>query len=165
MFKLRLFENIIKTNVASKSFMKLFHRFFGINTAFWISILTLLNWLAHYLFGKTILDSSLINVKTGTRRITCLHELSYVVRPRRRATKDYSSSRILHLVPVAILGTKNQTNCFVCFFTAVAANLATCLSNMPLSTCKSPDNAARFNMSSNVFFKLSKTFSLMLILW
>ena len=116
MFKLRLFENIIKTNVASKSFMKLFHRFFGINTAFWISILTLLNWLAHYLYGKTFLDSSLINVKTETKRITCLYELSYVVRPRRRATKDYSSSRILHLVPVAILETKNQTNCFVCLF-------------------------------------------------
>ena len=52
-------------------------------------------------------------MKTETRRITCLYELSYVVRPRRRATKDYLSSRILHLVPVAILET-NQTNCFVC---------------------------------------------------
>ena len=160
MFKLRLFENIIKTNVASKSFMKLFHGFFGINTAFWISILTLLNWLAHYLFGKTFLDSSLINVKTGTRRMTCLYELSYVL--------DDAQRNIIRPVAYCIscpsLYSRRKTRrtvLFVCFLTAVA----TCLSNMPLSTCKSPDNAARFNMSSNAFFKLSKTFSLMLILW
>ena len=58
--------------------------------------------------------SSLINVKTGARRITCLYELSSVLRPRRRATKDYSSSRIMHLVPIDKVETKNQTNCFVC---------------------------------------------------
>ena len=77
--------------------------------------------------------SSLINVKTGARRITCLYELSSVLRPRRRATKDFVQS---HLVPVAKVETKNQTNCFVCLlvFTAVATNLAICLSNMSLST-------------------------------
>ena len=60
--------------------------------------------------------SSLINVKTRARRITCLYELSSVLRPRRRATKDYSSSSIMYLVPVAKVETKNQTNCFVCLY-------------------------------------------------
>ena len=85
--------------------------------------------------------SSLINVKTGARRVTCLYELSSVLRPRRRVTKDYSSSRIMHLVPVAKVETKNQTNCFVClcalcvcFFTAVVTYLANCLSIMSLPT-------------------------------
>ena len=77
------------------------------------------NWMTHYLFGKAFLAwlsgwPRLINIKTGTRRITRPYELSSVVLPSRRATKDYSSSRIMHLVPVAILEKKNRTNCFVC---------------------------------------------------
>ena len=103
--------------MSSKSFMKLFH------------------------ISRSFGYSSLINVKTGARRITCLYELSSVLLPRRRATKHFSSSRIMHLVPVAKVETKNQTNCFVClrvcvcvFFTAVATYLANCLSIMSLST-------------------------------
>ena len=99
--------------------------------------------------------SSLINVKTGARRITCLYELSSVLRPRRRATKDYSSSRIMHLVPIAKVETKNQTNCFIClcalcvFFFYPSCNLSRNLFEYYVVVDKSLDNAARFNMSSN----------------
>ena len=99
--------------------------------------------------------SSLINVKTGARCITCLYELSSVLRPRRRATKDYSSSRIMHLVPVAKVERKNQTNCFVClcvcvsFFFYRSCNLSRKLFEYYVVVDKSLDNAARFNMSTN----------------
>ena len=41
-------------------------------------------------------------VKTGTRRIICLDELSFIIRLERRTTRDNSSTRIIHLVPVFI---------------------------------------------------------------
>ena len=86
------------------------------------------NWMTHYLFGKAFLAwlsgwPRLINIKTGSRRITRPYELSSVVLPSRRATKDYSSSRIMHLVPVAILEKKNRTNCFVCLFLCLLPQL------------------------------------------
>ena len=128
------------------------------------------NWMTHYLFGKAFLAwlsgwPRLINIKTGTRRITRPYELSSVVLPSRRATKDYSSSRIMHLVPVTILEKKNRTNCFVCllfvcFFTAVATNLAICLTNMPTSARVQATLLAW--MCHAMPFK---TFSLKLILW
>ena len=96
--------------------------------------------------------SSIINVKTGARRITWLNELSSLLRPRRRATKDYSSSRILHLAPVAKVETKkkNELLCClcVCFFYR-SSNLSRNLFEYYVVVDKSLDNAARFNMSSN----------------
>ena len=50
------------------------------------------------------------SVKTGTRRIIRLDELSYVVQLKRRTTEDSSSERIMRLVPVFTLETNNQTN-------------------------------------------------------
>ena len=50
------------------------------------------------------------SVKTGTRRIIRLDELSSVVRLQRCATEDSSSRRIMRLVPVFTLETNNQTN-------------------------------------------------------
>ena len=83
--------------------------------------------------------SSIINVKTGARRITWLNELSSLLRPRRRATKDYSSSRILHLAPVAKVETKKKKRTAmlfvcVCFFIAVPTYLVIYLSIMSLLT-------------------------------
>ena len=126
--------------MSSKSFMKLlffWHKYSILN--FHIGLTKLVGALSVWEdISQSFGYSSLINVKTGARRITCLYELSSVLLPRRRATKDYSSSRIMHLVPVAKVETKNQTNCFVClcvcfFFTAVATYLANCLS-LSLST-------------------------------
>ena len=50
------------------------------------------------------------SVKTGTRRIIRLDELSSVVGLERRTTEDSSSGRIMRLVPVFKLETNNQTN-------------------------------------------------------
>ena len=43
------------------------------------------------------------SIKTGTRRIIRLYELSYVVRLERRTTEDSSTRRIIRLVPVFML--------------------------------------------------------------
>ena len=60
------------------------------------------------------------SVKTGTRRIIHLDELPSVVRLERRTTEDSSSRRIMRLMPVFTLETKNQTNneCFPKFVQA-----------------------------------------------
>ena len=50
------------------------------------------------------------SVKTGTRRIILLDELSSVVRCSGRSREDSSSRRIMRLAPVSTLGTNNQTN-------------------------------------------------------
>ena len=50
------------------------------------------------------------SIKTGTRRIIRLDELSSVVRLERRAKEGSSSTRIMRLVPVFTLETNNQTN-------------------------------------------------------
>ena len=50
------------------------------------------------------------SVKTGTRRIIRLDELSSVVRLERRRTEDSSSGQTMRLVPVFTLKTNNQTN-------------------------------------------------------
>ena len=50
------------------------------------------------------------SIKTGTRRIIRVDELSSVVRLERRTTEDSSSRRKMCLVPVFILETHNQTN-------------------------------------------------------
>ena len=49
-------------------------------------------------------------IKTGTRRIMRLGELSFEIRLERRTTKGSSSGCIMRLVPVFILETHNQTN-------------------------------------------------------
>ena len=49
-------------------------------------------------------------IKTGTRRIVCLDELSFEIRLERRTTKGSSSGSIMRLVPVFILERHNQTN-------------------------------------------------------
>ena len=51
-----------------------------------------------------------LSIKTGTRRIMRLDELSSVVRLLRRRIEHSSSRRIMRLVPVFILRTHNQTN-------------------------------------------------------
>ena len=50
------------------------------------------------------------SVKTDTRRIIRLDELSSVVRLERRTTEDSSSGWIMRLVPVFTLETNYQTN-------------------------------------------------------
>ena len=50
------------------------------------------------------------SIKTSTRRIIRLDELSSVVRLERRTTEDSWSGRIMRLVPVFTLKTNNQTN-------------------------------------------------------
>ena len=50
------------------------------------------------------------SVKTGTRRIIRLDELSSVVRHSSRTTEDSSSRRIMRLVPIFTLKANNQTN-------------------------------------------------------
>ena len=62
--------------------------------------------------GKHLLLDALCasGIKTGTRRIIRLDELSSVVRLSRRTTKDSSSRRIMRLVPVFILETHNASN-------------------------------------------------------
>ena len=47
------------------------------------------------------------SIKTGTRRIMRLDEVSFEIRLGRRTTKGSSSGRIMHLVPVFILETHN----------------------------------------------------------
>ena len=128
--------------MSSKSFMKLlffWHRYSIFN--FHISLTKLVGALSFWEdICRSFGYSSLINVKTGARRVTCLYELYSVLLPRRRATKHYSSSRIMHLVPIAKVETKNQTNCFVClcvcafFYRSCNSYLANCLSIMSLST-------------------------------
>ena len=62
--------------------------------------------------GKHLLSDALCvsSIKTGTRRIMRLDELSSVVRLERRTTEDSSSRRIMRLVPVFILETHNASN-------------------------------------------------------
>ena len=50
------------------------------------------------------------SIKTGTRRIIRLDELSSVIRLERRTTENSLSRRIMRLVPVFILETNNQTS-------------------------------------------------------
>ena len=50
------------------------------------------------------------SVKTGTRRIIRLDELSFVVRLERRTTEDSLTRRIMSLVPVFTLEMNDQTN-------------------------------------------------------
>ena len=54
----------------------------------------------------------LLKYKNGfkTRRIMRLDKLSYKIRLEQRTTKGSLSERIMHLVPVFILDTHNQTN-------------------------------------------------------
>ena len=69
----------------------------------------------HYSSGQTWANicspsgyaSAVSIIKTGTRRITRLDELSFVIRLERRTTKGSSSGRILRLMPVFILETHN----------------------------------------------------------
>ena len=63
--------------------------------------------LGKYLLFVRLFVSSL---KTGTRRIIRLDELSSFIRLERRTTKNSLSRRIMRLVPVFILKTNNQTN-------------------------------------------------------
>ena len=51
--------------------------------------------------------STLTSIKTSTRRIKHLDELSFEIRLERRTTKGSSSGRIMRLVPVFILETYN----------------------------------------------------------
>ena len=62
--------------------------------------------------GKHLLLDALCvsSIKTGTRRIIRLDELSSVVRLSRRTTNDSSSRRIMRLVPVFTLETHNASN-------------------------------------------------------
>ena len=62
--------------------------------------------------GKHLLLDALCvsSIKTGTRRIIRLDELSSVVRRSRRTTEDSSSRRIMRLVPVFILETHNASD-------------------------------------------------------
>ena len=53
---------------------------------------------------------SVSGIKTGTRRIIRLDELSFEIRLERRTKSKYSSRRIIRLVPIFILKTHNQTN-------------------------------------------------------
>ena len=50
------------------------------------------------------------SVKTGTRRVIRVEELSSAVRLERCTTEDNSSRRIMRLLPVFTLHTNNQTN-------------------------------------------------------
>ena len=67
----------------------------------------------HYPTGRTwanICSSSglcVSSIKTGTRRIIRLDELSFEIRLELRTTKGSSSGRIIRLVPVFILETHN----------------------------------------------------------
>ena len=63
--------------------------------------------LGKYLLFVWLFVSS---IRTGTRRIMHLDELSSVVRFEQRTTENSSSRRIMRLVPVFILETNNQTN-------------------------------------------------------
>ena len=62
--------------------------------------------------GKYLLLDALCvsSIKTGTRRIMRLDELSFVVRLERRTTEDSSARRIMRLAPVFILETHNASN-------------------------------------------------------
>ena len=71
----------------------------------------------HYPSGRTWANicSSIVwlcvsSIKTSTRRIMRLDELSFEVRLERRTTKGSSSGRIMRLMFVFILETHNQTN-------------------------------------------------------
>ena len=83
-------------------------------------IVLLLHWIvplfhSHYPFGQTLANircssGYVSSIKTGTRRITRLDELTYFVRRSSRTTEDSSSRRIMRLAPVLILETYNSTN-------------------------------------------------------
>ena len=60
----------------------------------------------HLLFVWLFVSS----IKTGTRRIIRLDELSSVIRLERRTTENSLSRRTMRLVPVFILETNNQTS-------------------------------------------------------
>ena len=62
-------------------------------------------------------------IKTGTRRIMRMNKLSFVRLLERRTTKGSSPGRIMRLVPVLILETRNQTN-YKVFAQVTAAALA-----------------------------------------
>ena len=71
----------------------------------------------HYPFGRTWANircssgyASLASIRTGTRRIIRLDELSFVVRCSRWTMEDSSSRRIMRLVPVFILEIHIKTN-------------------------------------------------------
>ena len=70
----------------------------------------------HYPSGRTWANILLFvclcvySIKTGIRRIMRPDELRFVVRRSRRISKESSSRRIMRLVPVFILETRNQTN-------------------------------------------------------
>ena len=64
----------------------------------------------HYPSGRTwvnICSLLVMRLKTGTRRIMRLDELSFEIRLERRTTKGSSSGRIMRLVPVFIPETHN----------------------------------------------------------
>jgi len=63
--------------------------------------------LGKHLFFVWLFVSSM---KTGSRRIMGLDELSFEIRLERRTKRDSSSRRIIRLVPVFILKTHNETN-------------------------------------------------------
>ena len=60
----------------------------------------------HLLFVWLFVSS----IKTGTRRVMRLDELSSEIRLERRTKRNSSSRRIIRLAPVFILKTHNQTN-------------------------------------------------------
>ena len=60
--------------------------------------------------GQTFVCLCVSSVKTGTRRIIRLDEVSFEIRLERRTMKGSSSGRIMRLVPVFIVEMQNQTN-------------------------------------------------------
>ena len=66
------------------------------------------------------------SIKTGTRRVMRLDELSLVVRRSRQISWDSSYRRIIRLMPNYMLETHNQTNykCLLKFVQTDDASLA-----------------------------------------
>ena len=89
--------------------MKTLTNFFKLQMAVFILEDALSVWTN---LGKHLLLDGLCvsSIKTGTRRIIRLDELSSIVRRSRRTTEDSSSRRIMRLVPVFILETHNPSN-------------------------------------------------------
>ena len=89
--------------------MKTLTNFFKLQMAVFILEDALSVWTN---LGKHLLLDGLCvsSIKTGTRRIMRLDELSSVVRLERRTIEDSSSRRIMRLVPVFILETHNPSN-------------------------------------------------------
>ena len=74
-----------------------------------VSLVAMASLLEGYLERKMSFSSSdRCSLKTGTRRIIRLDDLSSVVRLERRTTEDSSSRRIMRLVPVFTLETNNK---------------------------------------------------------